>query len=34
MDIDAFAVPSGQAMNGEGMAQIVGPRSDPTVRAL
>src|SRR5271155_4857100 len=34
MDVDAFAVPGGQAMNGERVAQIVGPWTYPPAPPL
>ena len=34
MNVDPFAIPRGQSMNGKRMAQIVRPWTDATAKAL
>jgi hypothetical protein len=34
MEVDTFTVPSAQTVTGEGMAQVIGSRPDPTLVGL
>ena len=34
MEVDTFAIPSAQTVNGEGVAQVIGSRPDPTLFGL